>query len=35
MGYADDGSYLFDAGGAGNSNVGHDYGTNLTSDQKA
>ena len=34
MGYADEGSYLLDTTGAGSSNAGHDYGTDLSSDQK-
>lgn len=34
MGYADDGAYVLDTTTPGNSNAGHDYGTDLTSDQK-
>jgi mono/diheme cytochrome c family protein len=34
MGYTDDGAYLFDTVIAGNSNRGHDYGTDLSADQK-
>jgi mono/diheme cytochrome c family protein len=34
MGYADDGIYVLDTAGPGNSNTGHDYGTNLSADQK-
>jgi hypothetical protein len=31
MGYTDEGAYLFDTAGSGNSNAGHDYGADLTS----
>ena len=34
MGYADAGEYLFDTSIPGNSNAGHDYGTDLSSAQK-
>lgn len=34
MGYADEGKYVLDTTGPGNSNAGHDYGTNLSADQK-
>ena len=34
MGYTDAGTYLFDTSTRGNSNSGHNYGTNLTDDQK-
>jgi len=34
MGYTDVGLYVFDTAGEGNSNVGHDYGTKLTAEQK-
>lgn len=34
VGYTDDGAYLFDTAGSGNSNVGHEYGTELAADQK-
>lgn len=34
MGYTDDGAYLFDTAGRGNSNAGHEYGTALTAAQK-
>ena len=34
MGYTDEGAYVFDTAGSGNSNSGHNYGTDLTSDQK-
>jgi hypothetical protein len=34
MGYADEGSYLFDTSGSGNSNSGHDYATNLSAADK-
>jgi hypothetical protein len=34
MGYADEGPYVLDTNGPGNSNIGHDYGTDLRSDQK-
>jgi len=30
MGYTDEGAYLFDTATPGNSNSGHDYGTNLS-----
>ena len=35
MGYTDEGAYLFDTSGSGNSNSGHDYGTKLTTEQKS
>src|SRR6185369_3024214 len=35
MGFTDEGAYVFDTTTAGNSNSGHDYGTNLSRDQKA
>jgi hypothetical protein len=34
MGYADDGIYVFDASEPGNSNAGHNFGTNLSDEQK-
>jgi hypothetical protein len=34
MGYTDEGAYLFDTAGSGNSNSGHNYGTDLAADQK-
>ena len=34
MGYADDGVYVLDTAGPGNSNSGHNYGTSLPADQK-
>jgi hypothetical protein len=34
MGYTDEGAYVFDTAGSGNSNSGHNYGTDLTADQK-
>ena len=34
MGYADEGAYVLDTAGPGNSNAGHDYGTDLSTDQK-
>jgi hypothetical protein len=34
MGYADDGAYVLDTAGPGNSNGGHDYGTDLSNPQK-
>lgn len=34
MGYVDDGAYLFDTGASGNSNAGHNYGTDLSIEQK-
>jgi len=34
MGYTDAGTYLFDTAKPGNSNSGHNYGTDLTADQK-
>ena len=30
MGYTDEGVYVFDTAGGGNSNSGHDYGTKLS-----
>lgn len=34
MGYIDEGAYVLDTSGAGNSNAGHDYGTSLSAHQK-
>jgi len=34
MGYTDDGTYVFDTAGSGNSNSGHDYGTKLSENEK-
>jgi hypothetical protein len=34
MGYTDDGAYVFDTAGSGNSNSGHDYATNLSDNEK-
>jgi hypothetical protein len=34
MGYVDEGAYVFDTSGAGNSNSGHDYGSQLSAGQK-
>jgi len=34
MGYEDEGPYLFDTSGSGNSNAGHNYGTDLTINEK-
>jgi hypothetical protein len=34
MGYTDDGAYLLETTSPGNSNVGHNYGTDLLSEQK-
>ena len=34
MGYADDGAYVLEASGPGQSNAGHDYGTDLTEARK-
>ena len=34
MGYADEGAYVLDTTVAGSSNTGHDYGTNLSDEQK-
>ena len=34
MGYTDEGSYVFDTAGSGNSNSGHDYGTKLSDSEK-
>jgi Cytochrome C oxidase, cbb3-type, subunit III len=34
MGYTDEGAYLFDTAGSGNSNSGHDYGTKLSDSEK-
>lgn len=34
MGYTDEGAYVFETSGSGNSNSGHNYGTNLTAEQK-
>jgi hypothetical protein len=34
MGYTDEGAYVLDASSAGNSNAGHDYGTNLSDKEK-
>ena len=35
MGFTDEGAYLFDTTTPGNSNLGHDYGTNLSKSEKA
>jgi hypothetical protein len=34
MGYTDEGAYVLDTAGSGNSNSGHDYGTKLSEDEK-
>jgi Cytochrome c len=34
LGYTDEGVYVLDTAASGNSNSGHDYGTNLSSDEK-
>lgn len=34
MGYTNDGTYVFDTAGSGNSNSGHDYGTKLSDSEK-
>ncbi len=34
MGYTDAGNFLFKATGKGNANTGHDYGTNLSDEEK-
>ena len=34
MGYTDEGAYVLDTVATGNSNAGHDYGTDLSDDQK-
>ena len=34
LGYADEGSYVLDTNVTGNSNAGHDYGSELSEDQK-
>ena len=34
MGYQDEDGYVLDTKSPGSSNAGHDYGTNLSSDQK-
>ncbi len=34
MGYTDEGSYVLDTAGSGNSNSGHDYGTKLSDNDK-
>jgi hypothetical protein len=34
MGYTDDGFYVLDTAGSGNSNSGHDYGTKLSENEK-
>jgi hypothetical protein len=34
MGYTDDGAYVLDTAGSGNSNSGHDYGTKLSETEK-
>ena len=34
VGYTDDGAYVFDTAGSGNSNSGHDYGTKLAEKEK-
>ena len=33
-GFTDEGAYLFDTAGPGNSNIGHEYGTTLAAEQK-
>jgi hypothetical protein len=35
MGYTDDGAYVLDTAGGGNSNSGHDYGTKLSETRNA
>jgi hypothetical protein len=34
LGYTDEGAYVLDTAGSGNSNSGHDYGTKLSSEEK-
>jgi hypothetical protein len=34
MGYRDEGGYLLDTRSAGNSNAGHNYGSEISKDQK-
>jgi hypothetical protein len=34
MGFTDEGSYVFDTAGTGNSNAGHEYGTDLSAEDK-
>jgi hypothetical protein len=34
MGYTDEGAYVFDTTTPGNSNLGHDYGTKLSPNEK-
>ena len=34
LGYTDEGTYVFDTAGSGNSNAGHDYGTKLSQTEK-
>jgi hypothetical protein len=34
MGYTDEGAYVFDTAGSGNANTGHDYGTQLSDNDK-
>jgi hypothetical protein len=34
MGFTDEGSYVFDTSGSGNSNAGHDYATDLSEADK-
>jgi hypothetical protein len=34
MGYTDEGAYVLDTAGSGNSSSGHDYGTNLSESEK-
>jgi hypothetical protein len=34
LGYTDEGAYVFDTAGSGNSNSGHDYGTHLSENDK-
>jgi hypothetical protein len=35
VGFTDDGVYVFDTTASGNSNSGHDYGTHLSTGEKA
>ena len=34
MGYADEGSFVFDTSGPGNANIGHEYGVALSASEK-
>jgi hypothetical protein len=34
MGYTDEGAYVLDTAGSGNSNSGHDYGAKLSENEK-